>query len=388
MGKELKPTDQPTERDIEAVASAQTASRIIPSCTLSYLEKVVNKGPMPKAQSSTVACVLNIIFYSCVLPAFGYIYVSLNAVKILTFQLGARVLSAELLVIWIALFLFAYTCLVYHASGKLRNFLARIGPCLDYDTNQLGVFEQNTIRRVFKPPAILLVLLLVTVPFGVNGVVTNTAYSGDIVTTVLLGLLLVYASVLNWVGGWMLYTFLTTSKRFGIEIPLRINPFDPDRVGGLAPLSNLSTWAIFDVGLLSLLVIPIWQIFFPPASYLLIIITSILIPAYFLFSMRGIYDRLREEKESSLADLNDEIQQLSRKIRQFMKIDHERKKLKEKETVLLGQALNSMDIIYGHIRSMHTFPVNAEIMAKVFISAILPILAVIFDYALAHLSFP
>lgn len=316
-------------------------------------------------------------------------YISLNTVKILTFKEETpRVLSAELLVLWIAVFLFVYTCLVYHASGKLRNFLAGIGPCLDYDTNQLAVFEQNTIKRVFKPPIVLLVLLLVTVPFGVNGVVSTTIYSGDNVTTVLLGLLLVYASVLNWVGGWMLYTFLTTSKEFGRNIPLRINPFDPDRVGGLAPLSNLSTWAIFDVGLLSLLVIPIWQVFVPPASYLLIIVTSILIPAYFLFSMRGIYDKLRQEKDSSLADINDEIQQVSKKIRKFMKTDHEGKKLDEKETVLLGQALNSMDIIYGHIRSMHTFPVNAEIMAKVFISAILPILAVILDYALQKLPFP
>lgn len=384
----MKPTDQPTEGDIEAVASAQTSPRIIPSCTLSYLERVINKGPIPKAQSNTVACVLNIVFYSCVLPAFGYIYISLNTMKILTFPQAVRVLSTELLIMWIAVFLFAYTCLVYHASGKLRNFLVGIGSCLDYDTNQLAAFEQITIRRVFKPPAILLVLLLATVPFGMNGVITNPIYSGDIVTTILLGLLLVYASVLNWIGGWMLYTFLTTSKRFGTEVPLRINPFDPDMVGGLAPLSNLSTWAVFDVGLLSLLVIPIWQIFLPLASFSFIIVTSILIPAYFLFSMRGIYNRLREEKESSLADVNDEIQQLSSKIRKFIKIDHERRKLDEKETLLLGQTLNSMDIIYGHIRSMHTFPVNAEIMAKVFISAVLPIIAVILDYALMHLSFP
>jgi len=358
----------------------------MPSCTLSYVERVVNRGPIPKAQSNPVACVLNVVFYSCILPAIGYAYISLNAVKILTFPEEARALSAELLVLWIAIFLFAYTSLVYHASGRLRNFLTGIGPCLDYDTNQFAVFEQNTIRRVFRPPAILLVLLLVTVPFGVNAIVSNEIYSGNIVTTVLLGLLLVYANVLNWVGGWMLYTFLTTSRGFGIKIPLRINPFAPDKVGGLAPLSNLSTLAIFDVGLLSLVVIPIWQIFVPLASYLMIGITSVLIPAYFLFSMRSIYNRLREEKESSLAELNDEIQQVSKRIRKFMKIDHEREKLNEKETVLLGQTLNSMDIIYGHVRSMHTFPINAEIVTKVFISAILPILAVILDFALTRFT--
>jgi hypothetical protein len=257
---------------------------------------------------------------------------------------------------------------------------------LDYDNNQFAAFEQHTIEKVFRPPAFLLIVLLITVPFGVNGVVTNPIYSGDNMTTVLLGLMLTYASVLNWIAAWTLYTFLTTSKRFGRTIPLRINPFDPDKVGGLAPLSDLSTLAIFDVGVISLLVIPMWEIFFPPASYLMISITSILIPAYFLFSMRGIYDKLREEKGSSLAELNDEIQEVSKRIRKFMKIDHRQDKFDEKKTVLLGQTLNSMDIIYGHVRSMHTFPINAEIMAKVFISAILPILAVMLNFLLTHFA--
>jgi ABC-type multidrug transport system fused ATPase/permease subunit len=185
-------------------------------------------------------------------------------------------------------------------------------------------------------------------------------------------------------AAWMLYTFLDTSKRFGRDIPLHVNPFDPDKVGGLAPLSDLSTLAVFCVGLLSLLIIPIWQIFFSPASYVMIGVTSILIPAYFLYAMRGIYNRLREERESSLAELNDEIQQVSKRIRTFMKTDHEKERFDEKETVLLGQTLNSVDIIYGHVRSMHTFPINAEIMAKVFVSAILPILAVILNFTLSH----
>lgn len=370
---------------MEADAGTKTMRcTILPSYTLSYVERVINKGPIPKAQSNPVACVLNIIFYSCILPAFGYAYISLNNIQILTFPENARTIPTELLVLWIATFLLVYTCLVYYASSRLRKFFVGIRSCLDYDTNQFAAFEQNTIRAVFKPPVILLVLLLATVPFGVNGVVSNQIYSGNIVTTVLLGLMLVYSNILTWVGAWMLYTFLTTSKKFGRTIPLRINPFDPDKVGGIAPLSDLSTLAIFDVGLLSLVVIPIWQIFFPAAAYIMIIITSILLPSYFLFSMRGIYDRLREEKQSSLTELNDEIQQVSNRIRGFIKADHGRK-FDEKEVVLLGQTLNSMDIIYGHVRSMHTFPINAEIMAKVFVSAILPVLAVILDYALTHL---
>lgn len=348
------------------------------------MERVINKGPIPKAQSNPAVCVLNVIFYSCILPVVGLTYVRLNQMNILNFPTGVRTLPIEILILWIAVFLFSYTCLVYHASGRLRKFLTGIGPCLVYDKNQLAAFEENTIKRVFKPPPILLIPLLITVPLGVNGVISNPIYAGNIVTTILIGLMLIYSNLLHWVASWMLYTFLTTSSRFGKGIPLHINAFDPDKVGGLAPLSNLSTLAIFDIGLLSLIVIPIWQIFYPPASFVMIGITSILIPAYFLFSMRGIYDSLREEKEASLIELNDEIQQVSKRIRNFMKKDHEMERFDEKETIVLGQTLNSMDIIYGHVRSMHTFPVNAEIMAKVFISAILPILAVILDYTLSH----
>jgi hypothetical protein len=357
---------------------------IISPHSFSLVERVINKGPIPNAQSNLAACILNMIFYSCILPIAGIIYIRLNGINILNFPIGVRTLPIEILILWIAVFLFSYTCLVYHASGRLRKFLTGIGPCLTYDKDQLAAFEENTTKRVFKPPPILLIPLLATIPFGVNGVISNPIYTGNIVTTVLIGLMLLYSTLLHWVASWMLYTFLTTSSRFGRDVPLRINPFDPDKVGGLAPLSNLSTLAIFDVGLISLIVIPIWEIFYPPASFVMIGITSILVPAYFLFSMRGIYDRLREEKEASLNELNDEIQQVSKRIRNFIKTDHERKRFDEKEAIVLGQTMSSMDIIYGHVQSMHTFPVNAEIIAKVFVSAILPILAVVLDFGLSR----
>ena len=207
----------------------------------------------------------------------------------------------------------------------------------------------------------------------------------DLVIISLFSTVLVYSAILDSVGIWLIYSFLQTSNKFGNDVQLKINPFDPDAVGGLSPLSELSTLLIFDIGFLSILIIPIWQIFLPQASYVMIFVTSVLMPAYFFLSMRGIYDRLKEEKEKTLLKLNEEIQSLSRRIQRFLDIDHSVEEMDDKEILVISNGLNALELIYKRIKSMHTFPVNAEIMAKIFLSAILPVIALLIDVVQAQI---
>jgi len=361
-----------------------TANEPVSPPSLSIVERAISKGPFPNAQSSLLSRVLNIIFISCTLPLAGIVYIHFSGAKILDFSLLPQPMPIEILVLWIAIFLLSYTSLIYCASGRLREFFTNVKPCLDCDERFFQEFEKNTIERSFKPPFILLTILISLVPLMVFGVASAPFYTGDPVITVLLGLILLYSNILSWIASWMLLTFLSASSRFGRDLQLRVNPFDPDKVGGLEPLSDLSTLAIFCVGLLSLEIIPLWQIFYSPASYVITFINSILIPAYFLYSMRGIYYGLKKEKRNSLNELNCEIQRVSKKIREFMKSDHENEQREDREILALGQTLNSLDIIYGHIQSMHTFPINAEIMAKVFLGAVLPLMFIVVDFVLSH----
>jgi len=349
----------------------------------SLVEKVVNKGPFPNAQSNIISRLLNVALFSCILPVIGLIYIRLKSVALINYEILPRQLYPEVIIIWIVVFLFSYTYLLYYASLRVKEFLLKIRGCVDYDESAFQVFERDIIGKIFNPSRSLLILLLVTVPFGTLGVISNIIYAGDHVTTILISLILIHSSFLNWIGSWMLLTFLATSNKFGRDVPLRVDSFDLDKVGGLAPLSDLSTLAIFGVGLLAMIAIPIWYLFFSIASFSLVFITSILIPCYFFYSMRGVYEKLREEKENSLGELNDELRLVTARIRNFIAINHERERFDERELTALGQTLSSINIIYERIRSMHTFPINSEIMIKVALSAVLPVFAIIADFLIA-----
>lgn len=349
----------------------------------SLVEKIVNKGPFPNAQTNIISQILNITLFSSILPSIGFIYVRLRAMPLINYDILPRDLSLESIIIWIIIFFSSYTYLIYYASQRVKVHLLNIRNCVDYDESTFQIFERNTLVKIFNPPYTLLIVLLATISFGFFGVISNPIYAGDIITTILIGLILIHSTFLNWIASWMLITFLTTSNKLGRDVPLRINPFNPDRVGGLAPLSDLSTLAIFDVGLLALIVIPIWLIFFSVAAFCFLFVTSILIPCYFFYSMRGVYEKLREVKENTMREMNDELQMLSVEIRNFIAINHEREQLDERKLAALGQTLNSLNIIYERVKSMHAFPINSEIIIKVTLSAILPILGILVDFLIA-----
>lgn len=345
----------------------------------SLVEKMANAGPIPKDETKPLIPILNLILIACILPIIAYLYYQITQKSLIILPEGITDISVELIVIWITIFLFSYTFLVYHASGRFKRFISNIKPCLTLDEKKFEDFKRENINSTFKPPYLLLILFLLTGPVLTYGITTTPYFTGDIVVAIILTLILSYCGFLHWVASWMIYSFLKMSSRFGRGIPLKVNPFDPDGVGGLMPLSDLSTIAIFDVGFLSLLVIPLWEIFLPSASYVMIFCTSILLPTYFLLSMRGIYDRLKEEKDQALFELNDEIQYLSGRIRGFICKNHCEEKFDDAEILSISQTLNAVEIIHSRIKSMHTFPVNAEIMAKIFLSAILPIFAVLLE---------
>jgi hypothetical protein len=350
----------------------------------SLVERIINKGPMRNAGSKIGSRIINIAFYSSLIPAISLIYYYLTSTSPFQFPEGSRTLPIEAIGLWTFVVLFVYTLIVYHASGRLRQFTIKIKRCLDYDDATFSRFEEETLEKTFRPPLTFLLLLILTIPILLIGFISTSIYAGDIFTILFLGLGLSYSTFLHWNAIWMLYSFLSTSSRFGRVVPIRINSFDPDKVGGLSPLSDLSTLAIFDVGVLSILIIPFWQMLVPMASYVMISLTSILIPLYFFVSMRGIYNRLSQEKEDLLRELNDEIQKISTKIRGSICGNNCAYQKDEEDITKLGDKLNSLDIIYSRIQGMHTFPVNGEVIVKIFVSAILPILAVIIDVLLTR----
>ena len=346
----------------------------------SWIERILNKGPFQNARSSTVSLVLNTLLFSCILPLIGYVYVRFYGVELLNADLMPQRFSLEIIIAAIAVFLFSYSYLLYHASRKVKRYLQDIKDTVDYTDEVFQTFERDTLRKILKPPDVLLVLLLWGVPIGFLEVLGNPIYTGDGVTSILIVLILIFSTFLNWSGSWMLFTFLRISRRFGKDVPLRINPFDPDRIGGLAPLSSLSTFAIFAVGLLATISIPLWYIFSPSFAIVWVFVSSFLIPCYFFFSMSGVYAVLKKEKEDSLKELNDELRQITEEIRRFIRIDHEKESLDEKRLTRMGETLNAVNIIYERMKSMHTFPINSEIIGRVILSAILPILGILADF--------
>lgn len=330
--------------------------------------------------SKLILQVLKIFIISSILPIMGFVYVRFTEIPLLNFAILPQRYSLELVIITIAIFLFSYTCILANATQRFKNYLQEIRTCVDYTDKDFQIFQRETMKRILNPPDILLLPWIVSIPFGVIEVISSPIYVGDSVTTILICSILAFSGWLNWHGSWMLYVFLSTSNKFGKDVPLKINPFDPDRIGGLAPLAGLSTFAIFAVGILATIAIPLWFIFSQEMTILWVFLTSILIPCYFFCSMSGVYNKLKKEREGSLRELNDEIQQITTSIRNFFKVNHKEKKPEEKTIITLGQTLDSINIIHERVKSMHIFPINSEILLKISLSAILPILGILADF--------
>jgi len=266
------------------------------------------------------------------LPLVGYVYARFYGVQLLNVDLVPQRFSLEIIIVTIAVFFFSYIYLLYYASQKAKRYLQEIKDIVAYSDETFQTFRNDTARRILNPPKSLLIPWLLTFPVGFLEVVSSPIYTGDSIASILIALILIFSAFLNWSGSWMLFVFLRTSKRFGKDVPIKINPFDPDRIGGLAPLSTLSTFAIFAVGLLSTISIPLWYMFSLPTAIVWVFITSFLIPCYFLYSMSGVYAVLKKEKENSLKEMNDELRYITEEIRKFIRVDHEKESLDEKKS--------------------------------------------------------
>ncbi len=336
----------------------------------SPLEKLIDKGPFPNPRHLSARRLLNAFIISCIFPILGYVYVRVQSVEILDLRSMPAFFSIEIIIIWIIAFLFIYTYLLASMSSKARNIFSEAN-FLDPEEQDVDAFKKRTIHRILSPSVFLLFPFVILTAVEVVGLIYSQVYLGDVVVTVFLTAILAYANFLNWIGFWMFFMFLRVSSRFGRVTPLKVYPFHQDRFGGLLPIADLSTMALFGIGVLATLVVPLWILFSLPVAVAFVVLTSVAIPIAFFYSMHGVYTALVDKKTKLLGELNRQFSSVSDKITRFLQQKHgETKEVAELNE--LSQTLSSLDIISQRVRSLQTFPIQSEIIAKVISGAFFP----------------
>lgn len=334
-----------------------------------WVSEVVLRGPFPNAKQNSLSLALNLVFLSSIIPAIGYLYVKIRQVKIVSSY------SFDAIIIGIVLFFLAYSSTMVFVSGKIPKSLFAMRSVIDYEDKRFRTFVETALRFMFNPPKWLLVLLLVLNVAGEYSVIkSDLLYQEDLFVLFLIFLLLCLSSFLNWIGAWALYSFLRICSKLGKEISLRINPFHPDRVGGMSSIADLTTMALLVISMLAAFSVPLWYIFSPYIAIGLVIIASAVIPCFFCFSMLGIYHSLKEEKNRTLKELGDELFLMSLQVKKYV-FDRHEKRLKEKELMKLSNTLSALEKIYSSTKKMRTFPLNSEMLIKLVSIILLPVVS-------------
>lgn len=356
--------------------------------TMSYslIEKIVSRYPFPYGERSFFFRLLNMLFISCILPVVGYIYVYLKSEEIIEVESMPFYLPIEIFVVWIIIFLFAYTYLVDYDSQKVKITFSQI-TFLDLDEEECNAFKEDSPKKILNPHYIYLILFVSVLTGGEFFALSiSNAYTGDIIVTILIVLMIIYANMLTGIGLWMFYImFLKISRKFGREIALKIDPFNKDEMGGILPIVDLNTLALLSVGIIAALVVPLWYLFSVQVAGFFAILTCVLIPCVFFYSMNGVRKELVKTKRHLLDELNDEFSWISKNVRNYITQDHAHN-LNIEEVNGLSRGLTSLDIIYRRINSMRTFTLKAEIITKVIGSMVLPLITFIIPLVLEYLT--
>jgi len=325
--------------------------------------------------------ILLMIVLSSFLPCVGYFYVRLMSVRMLNVDKLPSYVGFEMICIWIFLVIFLYMFLIDYSSKRIKKIFSNI-MFIDYERDVLEDFLKNSIKRMFKPPTwffILVVVVFTSIEYHLLNL--SQVCAGNIVTTFFIVSILVYINFLNWIGIWFLFMFFNTSASFGKKIPLKVDPFHPDRLGGFSPIAEISTLAILNVGSISVLDTPLWYFVSYHLSVMFTLFTSLVIPIAFFISMHGVYAKLVNEKKVLLDNILDDFRYTTGKITSFIKLN-EKDSVETQEFNVLTQSLSSLDIIYNKINSMRTFPFNYDILIKVGSSALLPkIITMVLQYS-------
>jgi hypothetical protein len=335
-----------------------------------WVDRVTSRYPFPGGERNLLIRMANLLIISSFLPIFGYAYVRIQDIDpVPEYPLGPILMG-------IVVFFFFYGATLVFVSRRILEFFPRIRPTLDLDEKQQAEFVERSSNFIFRPSKYLLAVLLATTPLGQYSLSTSGLIRGDLVVMGVVFAMILLASLFNWVGAWALIAFFRTVRRFGRDVQMKINPFSPDHIGGLEPLSDLTTLGLLIISVLTALAIPIWYLFSKPTSVMFALVTSIVIPVYLYLSMDKIYACLRADKLRGLAALSDELETVNHEIQSFVELKH-RTRISHRELAKISSDLVAIQTIYKSIDQMRTFPVNTKMLIKVASTMLVPILSLI-----------
>lgn len=313
--------------------------------------------------------VANLFILSMILPACTYAYVRLEGINPISSLPIEPILAAPLA------FYFFYGAAMIYAEGRVDLFFPRIRPVLALSREQFAEYEQTCRDYLYQPSRLLLVFVLLLTLIGYYFLANSTVLHGDSVFMSLLFMMLLFSSLFNWIGGWALISFHHLATQFE-EAVVDVNPFNPDRMGGLEPISELITFGIGIVGLLAALIIPFWYVFSTAIAVSLAALVTAVIPLYLYFSIYRIHTTLKRVKQEALSMLAPELVSVNDQISSLLG-KGKLMKLNRTRLIRISENLEAVQRIYDSVNSMHTYPIDAQTILKVVSTMSVPILSVV-----------
>lgn len=333
-----------------------------------WIDSIISRYPLPMATPSSLRKIFNLVFMCSVVPAVGYAYVKLCNIDVMPGY------PLEMILALVVIFFVFYAGVLSLMSDKMLEFFSRIRPVLDLDEKGYADFTNRSCTFIFSPSKYLLLVLLGITAFEQYTFLHSAVLSLDVFVMVLVLLMSVLKSLLHWVGMWALISFLETVRRFGAEIPIRLNPFDPDRMGGLRPVADLTTLGMLVLGVLTTIAVPFWYMFSRGLSVLFVTISVIVVPTYVYLSMNRVSAVLKHEKKKALVGLAAVLQPLNEQINQYLATQGTGR-ISRTELQRVSSDLRAIRTIYDSVESMHTFPINSGVIVRISSSMVIPTLS-------------
>lgn len=291
----------------------------------------------------------------------------------------------EVMVILVFLYLVILWNGVILITGYLKKVFLKLRTVVDLEDEKYADMVKKNKKYIFKVPKVIYIpFFLLTVVESIllrNSEIYNSFFVVD--TFILFVLILVNFTLAT--GVWGLYSLMKFIFKFGKDIPLSINPFHPDRMGGINPIADLILLILLIIALIGCLAVILWYMFSVLLSFLFAISISLILPTLFFYNVGTLHSLLIDKKYKILDEIVKNMTYVSGKI---LSQNFSKKKNDQdiQDISFYAQSLTSLKSMYAHINSMREWPTAPKIVIKIGTAIGLPLITFLVRYALEGTS--
>ncbi|KYK32801.1 MAG: hypothetical protein HXS46_08215 [Theionarchaea archaeon] len=296
-----------------------------------------------------------------------------------------NVLKNEEMLKIIVILIFLYLVVLWNGiillTDYLKKMFLKLRSVVDLEDEEYTNMVNETKNYVFGVPKLIYFLFFLLTVVEVIVLRNSEMYHPIFMVDVLIFLVLTVVNLTLAVGVWGLYSLMQFIFKFGTDIPLSINPFHPDRMGGIGSIADLLLLILLVIASIGCLAVILWYMFNVLLSFLFAISISLVLPALFFYNVGTLHNLLVQKKYEVLDEIVENMTHISKRIlnQRFYEESSDRA---TEEISFYTRSLASLRDMYTHINGMREWPTAPKIVLKIGTAIGLPLVTFLIGYAL------